>query len=294
MKKFTIVLISILLLVGALACEGAPTVPDVNVPTLEVGEMQEKQHSVPLAGAGPTDVEVIFGTGKLSVEAGASNELFFGDFNYNVERWAPQITYRNDELTIRQGGKEENWGVPTGVIRNRWNLDFSPAVPMAMVFKLGAGDGELDFSGLQMTAIDVRVGAGDYILRFDEPNRAMMEHFKVNAGASKLEILQIGNANPEQMNLRGGVGDMGLDFTGAWTRSSEMDIIAGAGSLTLRLPDNIGVQVKTQGPLSKIEAPDMTQVDNSYINDMFGETSTELQIQITTGLGSVRLIEVPN
>jgi hypothetical protein len=122
----------------------------------------------------------------------------------------------------------------------------------------------------------------------------MMEHFKVNAGASKLEILQIGNANPEQMNLRGGVGDMGLDFTGAWTRSSEMDIIAGAGSLTLRLPDNIGVQVKTQGPLSKIEAPDMTQVDNSYINDMFGETSTELQIQITTGLGSVRLIEVPN
>lgn len=293
-KRFVIVLISVLLLGGVLACEVSPEIPDVKVPTLEVGEMQEERHTIPLDGAGATNVKIIFGTGKLDVEAGISNELFFGDFNFNVEQWAPEITYENDKLTIRQGGKEGNWGIPTGVVRNRWDLAFSPEAPLEMDLRLGAGDGELDFTDLQVTALDVNIGAGDYILRFDQPSRTAMDHLKVNAGASKLEILQMGNASPERVDLKGGVGDMGLDLTGTWTRSAKIEIIAGAGSLTLRLPDDIGVQVKTRGPLSKIEAPDLTRVDSSYINDIFGGTDTELRVQITTGLGSVRLIEVPN
>ncbi|MGD8968417.1 MAG: toast rack family protein [Anaerolineae bacterium] len=293
MEKLTIPLAALALLISTLACTITPQIPDIdiNVPTIEVGEMQEERRSVPLSGSEPVNVDIVFGAGRLELEAGVSDELLSGYFRYNVERWAPDITYEGNDLTIQQGGDEDVWGIPSGNIRNRWELEFSPELPLEVDVRAGAGEGELDLTDLKISSLDVDVGAGDFVLRFDEPNGVAMDHLTLDTGASRIEVVGVGNASPETMRLQGGVGDISLDLTGDWARSAEVTVRAGAGALTLHLPQDVGVEVETRGGLTNVEAYGLRQMGGTYTNDAFGETESELRISVTTGLGNVRLIE---
>ncbi len=290
-----------LLLVGSsLACCTIPRIPtielpEIHVPTVEVGEVREEDRSIPLDGAEAASVEILFGAGELNVTAGPAGQLLVGHFAYNVEQWAPEVMYEDQTLTIRQGGEEKDWGIPTGEVgrmRNKWELAFSPGVPLDIDLKAGAGKGLLDLTGLQLTALDLDVGAGDLEVRFDEPNPAQMRRLTLDAGASTVKLIGIGHAGPDHMQVQGGVGDMTLDLTGDWPASADIDITAGVGSLTLRLPDDVGVEVDVEGGLSKVEVTGLEQRGDSYVNDAFGEAETELHIEIKVGVGNVRLVEV--
>ncbi len=293
MDKSMIVLSAFLLLVSSLACTITPQIPDINinVPTIEVGEIQEERHTVPLVGDQPADVDIIFGAGRLQLEAGVSDKLLSGSFQYNVERWAPEITQEGPDLTIRQGGDQEKWGIPSGVMRNRWELELSPQVPLALNIRAGAGEGELDFTDLMISELDVDLGAGDFVLRFDEPYLVPMDHLTLDTGASRIELLGVGNASPEMMRLQGGVGDISVDLTGAWSRSTEIIVRAGAGAVTLHLPKDLGVEVKTKAGLTNVEVYGLRQMGSTYTNDAFGETEIELLIDVMSGIGNLRLIE---
>ena len=293
MRKVTLLLAASALLVTSLACTITPRIPEINisVPTIEVGEINEVRESVPLPQSNSCDVDVVFGAGKLEMEAGVSDRLVDGVFRYNVDHWAPEVTHEGDELTIRQGGDEQKWGVPSGSVRNRWELEFSPEIPLAMNVKAGAGDGRLDLTNLQISDLDVDLGAGNFVLRFDEPSPIAMNRLTVDGGASKMEVVGVGNASPEELRLQGGVGDISLDLTGAWARSADVTIRAGAGTLRLTLPADVGVKVETRGGLTNVEAFGLRQMGGTYTNDTYGETDIELTISILTGVGNVRLME---
>lgn len=293
MRKSTILCAAIALLITSLACTITPQIPDINinVPTIEVGDVREERRSIPLPERGSTDVDIVFGAGRLKIEAGVADQLLMGVFRYNVEQWAPEITHEEDELIIRQGGNEDKWGIPSGNVRNRWELEFSPEMTLNMDVRAGAGDGELDFTGLKVSELDVDIGAGNFVLRFDEPNTVPMDHMTLDAGASKIEVLGVGNASPEEARLQGGVGDIALDLTGEWTRSADVTVRAGAGALRLILPSEVGVEVETRGGLTNVEAYGLRQMGGTYTNDAYGETEVELRVNVTTGVGNVRLIE---
>ncbi len=297
MKHMMFILIAALLLAGSsLACCVMPEIPDIeiNVPTIEVGEMQNQREEVPLPEAELVTVEVLFAAGDLEIEAGDSEQLFSGHFRYNVEQWEPEVTYEEGILTIEQGGIDDDWGIPIGNTHNEWELEFSPKVPLELDFEFGAGDGRLDFTGLQLTEVNLDMGAGDFDVRFDEPNESRMRDLSLDTGAAKLDVSGIGNASPEQVMVNSGVGDTTLDFRGHWTNSADVDITTGVGSVTLRLPDNVGVRVEVDGGLTNVESDDLRERGDAYVNDVFGETEIELRIHVTAGIGNLRLIEVSN
>lgn len=298
MKSLTTIITALFIAGSTLACCITPNIPDIDVdidiPTIEVGETETKREEIPLAGAGSAAVNILFGAGDLRVEAGDSETLFAGRFRYNVERWEPLINYDDGVLNVEQGGVKGDWGVPTGNTHNDWNLKFSPDVLLEIDMELGAGKGDLDFTGLQITQLDIDAGAGDFSMQFDEPARTPMDELTLNTGASKVKISGIGHASPEHVKVQGGVGDITLDFTGAWSRSADVQITAGVGSLTLRLPDDIGVEVKTEGGLTNVNVDGLRQEGDAYVNSAFGETEITLHLVVTTGIGNLRLIEVSN
>jgi hypothetical protein len=296
MRNTMLILAALSLMGSSLACCIMPEIPDIkiNVPTIEVGEMQSKREEVPLLGAESATVKIMFAAGELEVEAGDPDQLFSGHFRYNVEQWEPEVTHEDGVLTIEQGGTEEDWGIPTGNTRNEWDLKFSPAIPLEMDFEFDAGKGKLDFTGLQLTELNLGMGAGDFDVLFDEPNEVRMSDFSLDTGAAKLDVTGIGNAGPEQMTVNGGVGDLTLDFTGRWPNSANVHVTAGVGSVTLRLPDDVGVRVEAEGGLTNVEPGDLRRQGDAYVNDAFGETEIELHIHITTGIGNLRLIQVSN
>lgn len=296
MKHLMLILAAFSLIGSSLACCVMPEIPDIeiNVPTIEVGELESTREEIPLSGAESATVEVRFAAGELEIDAGDPEQLFSGHFRYNVEQWKPKVSYEDNLLIIEQGEIDEDWGIPTGNTRNEWELEFSPDIPLKMNLKVGAGDGRLNFTGLQLTELDLEMGAGDFDVRFDEPNQVAMSNFSLDTGAAKLDVRGIGNASPEQVKVNGGVGDITLDFTGRWSGSASVDITAGVGAVTLRLPDDIGVQVETEGGLTNVEADDFRRQGDTYVNDVFGEAEVELRIKVTTGIGNLRLIEVSN
>lgn len=294
-RVFTISAV-VLLVFGSLACCIVPSLPtvDIRVPTIETGETEHKRETIELNGDGPVAVEVMFGAGELEIDAGASDVLFSGDFRYNVSQWEPKIKYEDRVLTIQQGDNDETLAITAGKVYNEWELEFTPQVPLAMELNIGAGRGALDLTGLQLERLEVNAGAGELSIRFDEPNRAVLETFVLKGGASRVEVSGIGNASPRLMSVQGGIGDITLDFTGKWADSAEIDMTAGVGSITLRLPDNVGVKVEAEG-MSNINAPGFhLRNDRYYVNNAFGEAEIELLINITTGVGSINLREVSN
>lgn len=298
MKRFTLILAALLLFGGPIACSiSPPPIPtiEINIPTIEVGEMQHKQETVPLGDAESATVAVVFGAGDLNIAAGDdADQLLSGDFYYNVANWEPQIYRLNDLLTIEQGESKEDWGIPTGDAHNEWQLAFSPTAALAVDIKAGAGKGTLDFSGLQLTKLGLDLGAGNFEVRFGEPNQADMSSLKLNAGTSKLTVSGIGYASPKEMRVQGGVGDIDLDLTGPWARSADVWVTAGVGAITMRLPADVGVQVEVEGGLSSVNASGFHLEEGAYVNDAWGNSETELHIYATTGVGSLRLTEVSN
>jgi len=293
MKRITIALAALLLMGNTLACCCLfPTNIQVNTgPTLEVGELQEKEESIPLEGAESVAVDILFGAGEMEISAGDPDQLFSGRFLYNVEKWEPEVTYSDGRLVIQQGNGDESWGWSDdeGTARNEWELAFSPEVPLEMDIKTGAGQGELDLTDLQIEKLDIDLGAGDFSVAFNAPNQAEMSRFTLDVGAASLEIAGIGNASPQDMVVQGGAGEITLDLTGDWANSADIEVTSGVGRLALRLPDDVGVRVEVEGGLTNVKTSGLRSTGGAYVNDAYGEAEIELNIEVTTGIGQVDL-----
>ena len=293
MRRIVIALVALLLMGSSLACccSTFPRTIQVNTgPTIEVVELQEKEESIPLDGAEPVAVEILFGAGELEITPGDPDQLFSGRFLYNVAEWEPEVTYSDGKLIIQQGDDDESWGWPSeDAARNEWELAFSPEVPLEMDIKTGAGQGDLDLTDLQIEKLDIDLGAGEFSVQFNAPNRAEMSRFTLDVGAADLEIAGVGNASPEEMIVQGGAGKIALDLTGDWVNSADIEVSSGVGQLDLRLPDDVGVRVEVTGGLSNVETSGLSRSGDAYVNDAYGEAEIELDITITTGVGQVDL-----
>ena len=297
MNRTPLGLASLMLVVSVLGCCVLPQFPtirlpeiEVRVPSVEIGEVLEKEETVPLSGEESVEVDIGFGAGKLEIGAGSDDVLLNGRFVYNVSEWEPDVRYESGELSIQQGRAES---IPLGEmsIRNEWRLAFSPEVPLELNLRMGAGEGSLDLTGLQLDELDLDIGAGNLEIRFEERNRRDMRRLTLDAGAGELRVWGLGYAGPDRIRIQGGAGDLQLDFTGDWRRSSDVSITAGVGQVTLVLPANVGVRVEKQGGLTSVEAPSFRRLGDAFVNDAFGETEIELRIRVTAGIGSIKLIE---
>lgn len=286
-RKSALLLLSLLALFSLACTLTIPMLPEVEVPRLTVGEMQEYREEVSSAGVASARVKIEQGIGDLSIAPGDPALLFAGVFRTNVAEWAPEVSWQNGRLDIEQG---TTTGMPGAGAENEWELAFSPDVELDMELEIGAVDCELDLGGLALTRLSIDSGASDLVLRFDEPNRAEMERLRIQVGAANAEVRSIGNASPQNVRIDGGVGNIALDLTGAWANSSDIRITAGSGMLTLRLPRDVGVRVEMEGGLGDIEADaDLHYEDGVYTNDAYGEAAINLLIEVTVGIGSVEL-----
>jgi hypothetical protein len=110
----------------------------------------------------------------------------------------------------------------------------------------------------------------------------------IHTGAARLDLVQLGNARFEELAFDGGLGVYRFDFRGDWQHSAEVQITSGAGQVVLRLPRDIGVRV-CPGDLRNADYGGMKEQDDCYVNDLFGESDTQLDISLDIGLGHLVL-----
>lgn len=103
-----------------------------------------------------------------------------------------------------------------------------------------------------------------------------------------------GDLNLEDIDLRSlevdmGVGDLSVDLSGNYQNDVDVYINGGVGATTLYLPRDIGVRVQADKGIGSISSRDFVKKGDSLVNEAYGETNIEINVDIDTGIGSITL-----
>jgi hypothetical protein len=293
MKK---VLWIILLSIGALSLSGCCCFtlggqPSRIARSLAPSSAKSQTVQIEQGDADRVQASVKFGGGTLDIQGG-SDALLEAEFVYNVDALEPEVTYDVQDglgqLLVEHRTDPIRLDQLTGELRNEWTLVFAENVPLDLQLDVGASSGEIDLGGLAIENLDVTMGAADLRLGFDKPNPERLSSLHIYSGAAKLELHELGNANLDELTFDGGLGTYLFDFGGEWQRSASVRILAGASQVTLRLPREIGVRVCPGGLNLDRDAMDgLEQRDGCYVNPLYGQSDTTLDIELDLGLGKL-------
>jgi hypothetical protein len=109
---------------------------------------------------------------------------------------------------------------------------------------------------------------------------------RLGAGESDLDLDSLTLTG---VDLQMGAGKATVDLSGDYARDFDATIEGGVGEATVLLPSEVGVKAKAEGGLGKINAEGLKKVDNSYVNDAYGESDTNLSVDVKGGVGEINL-----
>ncbi len=255
----------------------------------------EKELKVNL-NAGYGDIYISKGTTSEILDASVSTELpgEFSDYCEYSSR--DNIGYLNVNTTESVSGSSEQSGKHgihfSGWKENTWDMHFTDAVPISYDIELGMGKGDFDFTGLSVKDLNLSTGASSVTVRFDSPNKVMMDDMTIETGLSKFRGEGLCNANFRHFNFQGGVGSYSLDFSGELRNDVDADLEVGLGSLTVTIPKNVGVRIYYEKSIiAHIDLPDefSEREEDTYYSDNYDSASRKMRLHIEAGLGGVKV-----
>ena len=86
-----------------------------------------------------------------------------------------------------------------------------------------------------------------------------------------------------------GAGKTTVDLTGDYTQGFDAIIEGGVGQATVLLPSGVGVKAKAEGGLGTINAKGLKKVGGAYVNDAYGESDTNVSVDVKGGVGEINL-----
>ncbi len=241
-------------------------------------------------------VDLEYVAGELRVGAVEGDLLYDTQLRYDAARMRP----------------EREWSVTDGVARLKFGfagldhdgeldleldgddhgyleMGLSRTVPTDLDITVGAALSEVELGGIPITGLTYRTGASDTEIRFGSPNPVEMDRFELTVGAAEFSAVGLGNARFDELELKGGVGDVTLDFTGEWTEDAAVSIAMGLGSLTLVVPPELGVRIDKKGFLAALDAPGFEKEDGVWQSPGWDSADHRLNIHLRAALGSIEV-----
>jgi len=129
---------------------------------------------------------------------------------------------------------------------------------------------------------DVR---NEWDLRF---NDEVPIDLSVDMGAGESD-LDLDSLDLTGLNLAMGAGETTVDLTGDYERDLAAAIEGGVGEATVRLPSQVGVRVNAEGGLGRINAEGLRREGEAYVNDAYGGSDVNLEVEVQGGVGEINL-----
>ncbi|HUR93942.1 MAG TPA: LiaF domain-containing protein [Gemmatimonadales bacterium] len=237
------------------------------------------------------DARLDYAAGALRLAAGRPNELYRMDVLYDGERYVPVSDFDAARgavaLGLQPSGKGGLRVVSKGQLRQTSSITFSPNSDLTLDARLGAVDGDLELGGLRLTELNLEAGASRATVRFSAPNAARCRAATLSAGAAELSVVGLGNSRCDRIVFEGGVGRVTLDFGGAWTSSSAVQVKMALGEVALRLPRGVGIRITMDKFLATFEPQGLVRRGASYLSPGYDQSARHLDIDVTTAVGGV-------
>lgn len=235
-------------------------------------------------------VDVEYGAGNLTINPAAGNTLYKATLRYDANSFKPLAKYETGHLRVGiEGGSIKGRNMKSG----RLDLTLTNRVPMELNLKFGAVEADMELGGLRIRKMRVQTGASDSELNFSTVNPETCSTLDLEVGAAEFTAIGLGNLNCGHYEVAGGVGDVTLDFNGAWrVANATVDVGMGLGSLTLRVPRGLGVTVRKSGVLASFDSQELIKRGNTFFSQDWEKAKHRVAFNIDAALGSIRIVWV--
>ncbi|HKK07274.1 MAG TPA: hypothetical protein VKA44_00165 [Gemmatimonadota bacterium] len=256
-------------------------------------------------------LRVEYGAGILTVKPAREGDLYDAHFRYDASRFEPVRSFERSGNTadVRLGVRSRNgqdgvhldWSdLASGDVdlddaekSGSLEVGLSRTVPTDLRIAVGAARSRLSLGGIPVTNLVLETGASETRLDFSEPNPAAMDELRIKAGAASLKAEDLGNAGFKKIRVEGGVGDVSLDFSGKWSSDARGSIHVGLGSLTLRFPRDLGVELDKSTVLASFTAAGFVKTDGGYRTRNWDSAAHHLELEVNAAFGSIDVEVAP-
>ena len=218
-------------------------------------------------------------------------DLYEVDLYYNEAAFEPRIKLSRQREVARfdfELSGEGKWTRKIG--KTRASFRFSPEKILRLEARTGVGESQIDLSGMKIEALDVEAGVGETRLSMLTPNEISCDLVSIENGVGALHATGLGNLGFRRLFFRGGVGAAVLDLSGSWKQEAEVEIDVGVGGVEIRLPRNLGAEVKmSKSFLSGIDLSGFRKEGNTYFSDNMDRVDKVIRIRIRAGVGGVEI-----
>ncbi|MDB4879257.1 MAG: hypothetical protein JWL60_703 [Gemmatimonadetes bacterium] len=245
-----------------------------------------------LRDTSPQRIRVQYGAGRVDVRGTAEPVLYALQLRYDQSRATPLHRYDSEQRSALLGLESRGSGLrdsrrrgDTGELR----LGLPRRVPLDLDLEFGGAAATLELGGLMLQSLRLECGATDATLDFASPNRSRMREMEINVGVAQFTALHLANANADQIRVRGGAGSVDLDFGGVWTRDLAVTTRLAVGTLTLHVPEEVGVRLEVQRVAADFDHPGLVKRDDAWYSANWEQAPRKLRIRAETFFGKIEL-----
>lgn len=235
-------------------------------------------------------VSVRYSAGAFSVRSMDAGLLYRMSLEYDEDRYEPVAEYSDHELEV---GVES---IRRGMGRHRdggsLDLELARGVPMDLDLEFGAVQADVDLGGLALTGLELSTGASESTIDVSEPSTSAMEVARFEVGAADFTARRLGNLNATRIEVDAGVGSLTLWLDGEWRQDARVAIDMGLGSLELRVPEGIGLQLRKDSFLTSLDSEGLVKRNDVYQSLDWGEATRRVTVDLDAAFGSVKVVWV--
>ncbi|MEH7442939.1 toast rack family protein [Bacillus sp. JJ1122] len=110
---------------------------------------------------------------------------------------------------------------------------------------------------------------------------------EVNAGASETN-LDLRGIELSSLEVNAGVGEITVDLSGDWKESFDARISSGVGKMTVILPKDTGVRIKSDKGIGSASYENLISKGNGvYVNEAYEDAKVKIDLDAEIGVGEV-------
>lgn len=243
-------------------------------------------------GDGPLRVEVKYGAGQLTLSPSEGRQLYQLRMRYDETGFEPVHNYAPGRLEVGvTGTTTRRTSLAWGGNESELELALSRTVPIDLSVEFGAGRAEVELGGLRLTNLSMATGAATARIRVSSPNPQTLSEAQLQIGAASVVAEGLGNLRARELKVEMGAGDVTLDMGPLLLSESRLQVSMGVGSITIRVPDDVGVRVERSSFLASVSAPGFSREGNVLTSGNWGSTRTRLNVKVDAVLGSVTIVQ---
>lgn len=257
-------------------------------------DMQTFEKTVPAdPGVKRMHLQADFGAAELRLSSHDDEDLVSARVRYNADRVETAVEYEKsgDDAELSLSSRQVRRKLDVDADDAIWRLSMSTACRWDIDLDLGAGETDMDLSGLPIEKFLLDFGASECRVAFTRPSPIPLEQARIDAGAGDVEIVGLGYTSFRLLDVDCGAGEFLLNFEGLGDGRHDVEIDVGIGSIRIEVPPGYPVRVEVDEGWFKsvdVRGIELDKVDGGVFESPdYASERDRLTVTLSIGMGEV-------